>query len=488
MSKGPYEYNADPSIYSEEKKILAERPSGGSRGPDYNWLKFPKPAKKGDFTYKVVRIIPRLVWAGEGADMAPVQPFQVHRKWWVRADEFRIPKRLIDPNAGQDESIRLVSIDDMDKKDWRKNAVDPINILRNELYASKHQPWMDHASEFSPRSRVWCNVIDMDDPYGQHFEQAADGSWTVHPRVWSFSATMLKKLINLGDTLGPIENPYADVVDGLMKGGRNIQISCERTGPLRFNIKYEVTPLDPSAIPEELHPILQSALDLESMRNPSSLEDLTRYAAQLDPRVGQQSQGYVGAPPSAPPRQVSAPPPMASPAPPAPVAAPPGPPAAPPAPVVARYTYQDAAGQQHTGSPPELAEIIKSKGGPSATGHVWKEGWEQWVSWNDVPEIRALVTPPAPPPPPAPTPPSAPSAPSGYAPKGGYGAQADFNGAPMGQPSAPPPPPSAAPPVSPPVAAPPAVTPPSSPEVASPESPAGPPGPPPGPPGGPPTG
>ena len=85
-----------------------------------------------------------------------------------------------------------------------------------------------------------------------------------------------------------------------------------------------------------------------------------------------------------------------------PAAAPP--PAAPP-PTAVQFHYHGPDGQAQLG----VAEIAsKIKAAPEANHQLWKDGFDGWRSWKDVPEVASAVNAGGPPPPPSGGPPPPP--------------------------------------------------------------------------------
>ena len=396
----------DPSVYKKEQKALENRPRGSSGGGgDFTWIDFDKPATKGATTQKRIRVIDRLPLKDDKPDYHnPEQEF------WVRVD---VHKGNIEGKFQQ-----LVCPEDHDVEGWRDRANCPVCLLQKELWAAKRDDWNDLAKEIGCKTRVYCNVIDLDDA-ASHWVDDGNGGWKIRPKVWGFSYGMHKDLMRLCVNNGPIE----DVV-----GGQPLIVEIERTGPKKMNIKYSLTGLTAAPLDEQLMPIVWNSWDLESLRKSASAEDLRAFASAVDPRPAGSAYragagpratpvGYVPPvvtpPPPAGPQsaETSAPPPPGyqprggyeqSGPPPLPGSAAPSP---PPSKAAIAYNYSGPSGQSEGLSASEVA--IRVNGAPDASHHVWTAGMPGWEVANNRSDIQQAIQElqpeqrAAPPPPPA---------------------------------------------------------------------------------------
>lgn len=418
------------SVYDDEANALNGRSSGGGGGGDFTWLDLPAPANVGGELVKRIRVIQRLAKTDTG-EPDPARPYP---KFWVRVEQHRLE---VD---GKFQTVTCPT--NKDDKGWRDKITCPLCALADQLFKSKQT---DAAKNVVSRSRVYCNVIDLDNP-AVHWTDKGDGTYEVRPAVWGYSQTLQKKLIKICTDIGIIED---------WQSGRDLMLTKKRTGPKAKNVSYEVMQLDRSQVPQELMPVVARAWDLEALATPADMAKLQQLAAAIDPRVASSPQPTYGGAPSAP----SAPPTYAPP----PVAPAPAPVHAP---AVGPYHYNGPAGQREAQSVQSVAQIAAAGG----AGHqVWCAGWPNWVDVAQVPEIAAAIQALAPPP----TAP-APTGTASYQPQGGYPAQA---GPPSPPPAAAPPPVAvpAAPPTAAPYTPPAAAAPPAGPPAAPYTPPAGPP-------------
>lgn len=445
-------------VYREQQQRRANKPKGsrGGGGSGF-YLKIDKPSQEGQKTTKRVRVVQRLHWVDNGSGKKVPDPSRPYQRFWVSAyqHKYRIGGELKTCNCPEDQY----------QEGWRDRAVCPVCVLQRELWAAKRDDWDKLGRDIGAKERYFINVIDLDDPK-VHWKEDGNGGWSIKPAIYGHSGAMNDFMIDFCINLGPIED---------VQVGRNLVLTCERTGSGRMDLKYRLINEDRSPIDPGLLPVAQHASDLEGLVKPASMEDLRAFAAAVDPRASAGAGNYTPpaqpggyAPPqqqaySNPPAQPYGAPPAGGPPPqhaPPPPQAPPPQAAPPPQTPSTVYHYSGPSGQRQA-SAMEIAQMVHQQ--PNAQHSVWAEGMANWTAANQVGEIIgciAQLSQPAP-------------APDTYAPQGGY---------PVGGPPGSPPGPPGPPPGGPPAAQHPAGPPPQA-HPAGPPPQAGPPGPPGGPPG-----
>lgn len=506
----PIQHAADPmAVYKQEQETLNSLGGGGGGGADFIWWKPGVPANKGGTVQSIVRILPMPLVDANGSPIINTQTGLPERaqKFWTRAARHQV--MIADGGAKQSRSF--VCADDHDDPAAPKQC--PLCALERALNDTRDKGMMEFARELRVQHRCFVNVIDLGD-VGSHWEKVTqpDGSqgYRVRSKVWGYSKAVHAQIVNIIVTKQTyLEDPVL---------GRNMHLTCKREGAAARDVRYSITDADPSALPNDLYPILAGCHNLDSLAKPSTVEELARIAAEIDPRPRHMRQGSLytpgapqgyappsygppggmppaqaappgyGGPPAygAPPGYGAAPAPQFAPPPPsygAPPQAPPPsygppagmpsaqalgapppsfPPAAPPAIVApeapkATWRYHGAAGTQENLTAEAIAQHVLNGPGPH---FVWADGMTAWADAETVAAIKSAVDARRAPPPSSVAPPLAPTYPTAP---------------PAAAPPMPPGPPTQVAPVAPPQALP---TPPPAP------GPVG--GPPPGPPAGPP--
>ena len=478
-------YDHDPmAAYREELDALNRMAEREGTGGQFDWWSPGKPAQPGQSVMSPLRIIPMPLVDAQGSPIIDPRTGLPQRaqKFWTRATRHSI--KMPD---GTNQSF--VCIDDHDNVAAPRTC--PLCALKRVLDDTRDKALGEFARDIRPQQRCYVNIIDLKNVQS-HWEAATqpDGSqgYRVRSKIWGYSKTLHKMIMDIVVAKGTfVEDPV---------NGRNLTLICNRTGRGQRDIRYNVTDSDITPIPAELYPILQGSVNLDILAKPSTMEELSKVAAEIDPRPRHMrtgsgytpgAPGGVAAPASGPPAgfpgtggppanyggppagyggppaaQSYTPPPGGPPpgqyapvthaaAPPATNAPPPPgfpPPAAPPpqVPQVA-YKYHGPAGTHDGLSPDDVAARVIGGPGPH---YVWTDGMTSWVEAEQVPGLGPVIAAKRAPPPASVAPPMAPAAPPP---------------APAGPPAQPPGPP----------AAPQSYTPPPG-------------GPPPGPPAGPPAG
>jgi len=367
------------SVYERELNRMQARSNKRSSGNDYTWLKLDKPARTNEQTRARLRIVPRL-----SSDGTP------HDEFWVTVDQHILKV---------DGKIKVLVCPD-NHDDNGGSGVCPLCKLSRDLYSSRDPAYLGLAREMSTRVRVFANVIAVDN-IGDHEDNK--------PQIWAFSRTIHNALLDICVAKRAfIEDPDE---------GRDILLTTRRIGPQRIDIRYSVTDMDKSAIPDEQREIVKNAHDLESMAKPAELDELHEVAAQLDPRPAGAVSYHE---PATPVEAAPVAPPAAPEAPPAPVQSAPAAPEPAPAPSGIVYHLHNANGQQEGLTAAQVAEAVLGNEGD--THNVWADGMDDWQDAKNVDEISAAVAaarpqptksaPPAPPAAPSGGPPSPPSLPN----------------------------------------------------------------------------
>lgn len=350
-----------------DAKRSERRRSGG--GGDIQWFTPSKPAKTGDATRTRLRILPRVDQNGE-----------YRQEFWVAIDQHVFgPKNSVQT---------FVCPDNHDGGEGDK--VCPLCQLSRDLYKSGDPKHLDLAKELSTRRRIFVNALA--EPFDQHLE-GEGGPWSY---VWAFSQSVLSGLMDICVA----KRAFIDDPDD----GRDVMLTCKRIGSQNRDIRYSVTDMDPSALPEDLRVMIKGD-SLEDLAKPATLDDLHEAAAQQDPRAA----GKRTSPIQHTTQTVN------TPAPPAPRAPAPAPAPAPPSsPVVGGgvpdgtlYHYTGSGGDDKDGlSVSAIVDLM-------ATGDqhfVWAEGMGEWSPADSVADIKdEIARRAAPPKPSKPVPPTRPS-------------------------------------------------------------------------------
>lgn len=250
------------NVYEQEAEKLAKKTRGfAGGGGDFDWLDIDKPASEGSKTRTNIRVVQRLHW--EDGEPDPSNPYP---EYWVRVSVHR--------GHIEGKFTQLVCPEDRDVDGWREHAECPICLLQKELWDAKREDYEDVANSIGARWRVYCNVIDLDD-VNAHWKEGADGSWVVRPKVFGYSKKIHDQMMEVCINNGPIED---------YQSGRPLVLTCERTGPKKFNIRYSVTHKDQEPVPNELMPIVYGAFDLAGLAKPATMEELRKAAMEWDPR------------------------------------------------------------------------------------------------------------------------------------------------------------------------------------------------------------
>lgn len=516
--------DGDPmAVYRDELdqlNRLSEREGGGS---EFDWWQPGKPASQGQSIMSPFRLLPMPFVDASGSPVIDPRTGlpQRAKKFWTRATRHQVKM----PDG---TSKSFVCIDDHDDANAVKRC--PLCALSRALYDTRDKGLGELAREMRAQHRCYANIIDLQ-KVETHWEKVTqpDGSqgYRVRSKVWGFSKQLHQKLMQIAVAKTCfLEDP---------QHGRNLVLICNRIGKAQRDIRYDITDSDSSPLAHELYPILQGSHNLDVLANPSTIEELSQVAAEIDPRprhmrggtytpgapggaapqgfggppagfpqagapqgyggppAGSPAPGYGGPPAGtapgygAPPAQpVQGGPPAGSYAPPQHAAAPPapapgGPPAgfpppaptvAPPAPAPVPAVKYKYHGPAGTVDGLSPDDVAQRVVGGPGPHYVWTEGMTQWADAEQVPGLGPAIAARRQPPPASVAPPVVPSAPAAPA-------------APPSPPTPPSgPPPQAAPPAAPPMAP---SAPPAGPPAGGPPSgpPAGPPGGPPQPPGAP---
>jgi hypothetical protein len=339
----------DIAAFQAELNRDAKRAEKRSRGgSNFNFLNPVKPAKIGESARTQLRILPRTNGSGD-----------YENEFWVSVDQHIV---TVDGSTKV-----LVCVDDHDQHGSEKHC--PMCNLSRELYKTGDPKCLDAAKDLSTRRRVFVNAIDMGNP-----EQHLQGEpWAY---VWAFSQTVHNGLMDICVAKRAfIDDP---------ENGRDVILSCKRIGAQKRDIRYSVTDLDPSPIPDEYKCVIETAGDLSDMSKSATIEELTEVAAILDPRPGSKRASVSAAAASAPLAPL------------APAAAPP--PAAPP-PIpdsdasteesVATFHYTGASAEDAVLEVSQIAKLVMAD--PKGEHFIWTEGMGDWEAAADVAEVKAEI-------------------------------------------------------------------------------------------------
>ena len=357
------------SIYDDELNKMASAPRGGGRRQHF--MEWNKPSVVGAATNTRIRIVPRLNWfQGQDGQFHP-NPTAPKERFWVRVFEHRI-------ELGEDDFVTLRSPDDLELEGWKTRLTDPILILQQELYKGPKEHHAFAKSLF-PKSRAYVNILDIDNPWPQWGEQAADGTYPdAHCSIWGMSKSTLADLLTMCKHKGPIEDPQI---------GRHLIVEIRRVDSGKMGIRYKVTDLDPSPLDAHAQALAQRAYSLDDYEQASSLDELAEIAARIDPRqlspaapapnmYGNASYGQ-----QQPPAQPN-------------YGQPPGPPAygqpTQAAPTI--WHFMGPMTGQGQGTVQQVLGLIQQNQGQ---GQVWREGLNGWVDYRQVPDFMGFGAQPA---------------------------------------------------------------------------------------------
>lgn len=367
----------DISVYQRELTRQQDRAaSRGSKssGGDYQWFSPAKPTRKGEKTRTQVRILPRAVEGGGPDDYAD--------EWWVVADQHVLTV---------DGRTRVFNCPD--DHDSGGDSHCPLCILRRDMYKERSPAAQELAKDLKVRSRAFA-VIACPDAEGER-----------GPFVWGFSSSLLNGIMEIAVA----KRCMVDDPDT----GRDLLVTITRIGPKRYDIRYSVTDLDPSAVADDVRAM--ETPDLNGLTKDASMDDLRELAAMLDPRPG----GKRSSAAPAPAHESNRP----DPTPPRHAAAKVDPPVV--RDVDTSLHYSGSGGDQQGLTVEDVAVLVADNGGDEH--YVWREGYDAWKPASEVREIVDAVArlkpapivaaPPSPPsaPPKPPGPPRPPKPPGGKA-------------------------------------------------------------------------
>jgi len=356
----------DFAAYERELERMKEQDKKrrSSSGGDFVWLETNKPSRAGDQNRQRLRLVPRSDGNGGTFD-----------EFWLSIDQHMVKvdgkmRALVCPNDPDDDGAPEVC---------------PLCKLSKELYTSRNSEWLGMAKEMNSKTRIFANVIDLDDK--DHPEA---------PKVWGFSRTILHALLDICMAKRSfLEDPEV---------GRDLLLTTRRIGPARFDIRYSVTDLDSAPIDPAFAKLADLGHSLEGLAKPANMDDLHEIAANCDPRGGSKRAVEPVTAVTPTPEPV-----MAAPATPEPTngaeaaVAPPMPPVAGNATV---YHYSGPSGQQEGLSAADVAALVHAD--EKEVHHVWTEGMSGWAEAEsdaevlvEVAKLREPKKSAGPPPPPA---------------------------------------------------------------------------------------